>query len=156
MPTDVEKRRSGRPQENEPKFPLQKKKMDEALSFLKRLAWTSGRLSREVFGVNEKTFSSWATGQVRLSLMAKKAFHHDLGIKPEYWTNENLEIENAIDHTPERSQIAPSILPDLMRRLDKVAGEINDIRQIADEELRQPATTPAEETMGDGEKGKRQ
>lgn len=132
------KKGSGRKQTTTPKYPIQQRKMAAVLDYLKKAGWNQKKLSVEVFGVNDQTFSDWVTGKREIDLRTKKTFHRDLGIQIEFWEDENLKIEEAIDHAPEARTVAPAASPQdrqaqqFMEQLFSIVDELRALRGLSE------------------------
>lgn len=138
--------------------------MGEALDYLAKFGWSSERLYTQVFEVSKTTFSSWVTGQVEMDARTKKTFHHDVGIRLDFWTDEDLSIEQAITHTPRPGSsvalqdpspriILRQFIPSLRKLLeyaDRIEAEGEGTNEGLPAHTSDPSTAPANTTRGRG------
>lgn len=119
MITRKRKKGAGRKAKHPPKFPEQQKKMEEVVAYFSQKGWTQERLAVDMFGIASTTFSSWCTGQVKLSARTKNTFAYKLNINPLFWTDPTMTIEEAI-HSQQQVLPPPRLPAELL-------GEFQDL-----------------------------
>jgi transcriptional regulator with XRE-family HTH domain len=84
------------------RYPVQRQKMAELFGYLKTThAVASQAELAAAFGVDQTTISSWMLGETALGVRDKKVFHHDFGVRPEYWDDPHRALRDCLNHQPE-------------------------------------------------------
>lgn len=140
MATRKRKKGAGRKAKHPPKFPEQQKKMEEVVVYFSQKGWTQESLAEEIFGIASTTFSSWCTGQVKLSARTKNTFAYKLKVTPAYWDDPTMTIEEAIQEPPLPAPRAPTeLLVEFQDLLNQAQAKINQWKDLLEQG---PPTAP--------------
>ncbi len=118
--------------------------VEQVHALLQRQGRVSYRALKREFGLDDDYVED-----LKAELIEVQRIAADEDGKVLVWIGEGVGKDERVVAPP------PSILPLLMRRLDKVVQEINEIRELADTEESRSVTMTTEERTGNGEKEKR-
>ncbi len=118
--------------------------VEQVHALLQRQGRVSYRALKREFGLDDDYVED-----LKAELIEAQRIAADEDGKVLVWIGEGVGKDERVVAPP------PSILPLLMRRLDKVVQEINEIRELADTEESRSVTMTTEERTGNGEKEKR-
>ena len=118
--------------------------VEQVHALLQRQGRVSYRALKREFGLDDDYVED-----LKAELIEAQRIAADEDGKVLVWIGEGVGKDERVVAPP------PSILPLLMRRLDKVVQETNEIRELADTEESRSVTMTTEERTGNGEKEKR-
>lgn len=115
----------GRKATVEAKFPLQANKLDEVMTYLRKVQLVASQEELAgYFGVKGKTISNWVTGRVAISIAEKKVFAYDFHIPIPWWDDPSTPLEEVMAR-----EVNPSA-PDILGAIERNRQLLDDILTI--------------------------